>query len=126
MPESDHSTGSYHFGLGPAREQAVPLSETVPATDPQGTVDHIPAPDGTSLVQPAKKEFPAVPGYEIMGELGRGGMGVVYKALHLRLKRTVALKMVLAGSHASPEQLSRFNQEAQAVAQLQHAHIVQI
>lgn len=58
--------------------------------------------------------------------LGRGGMGVVYKVLHLALKRTVALKMVLAGGHAGLHQLTRFRIEAEAVARLQHSNIVQI
>jgi serine/threonine-protein kinase len=68
----------------------------------------------------------SVAGYEIMAVLGRGGMGVVYQARHLALNRIVALKMILAGSHAGPEQRARFRQEAEAVARLQHANIVQI
>ena len=77
---------------------------------------------------PQTREFSAspVPGYEIEDELGRGGMGVVYRARHLGLNRPVALKMILAGSHAGPVERERFRREAQAVASLQHPNIVQI
>jgi WD40 repeat protein len=69
---------------------------------------------------------PSPPGFVILGLLGRGGMGVVYQARHLALDRTVALKMVLAGSHADAAAVLRFRGEAEAVARLQHPGIVQI
>jgi eukaryotic-like serine/threonine-protein kinase len=70
--------------------------------------------------------LPRIPGYEVEAVLGRGGMGVVYQARHLRLNRPVALKMLLAGAYAGPHELARFQHEAEAVASLRHANIVAV
>ncbi len=72
------------------------------------------------------RKLPVVPGYEIIEEIGRGGMGVVYRARQLGLQRTVALKMVLTGFHADSKDLARLRGEAATLARLQHPNIVQI
>src|SRR5262249_59058671 len=70
--------------------------------------------------------LPSVPGYEVLAPLGRGGMGIVYRARQLGLNRLVALKMILSGHHAGDEERLRFRAEAEAVARLQHPNIVQV
>jgi serine/threonine protein kinase len=69
---------------------------------------------------------PEIPGYDIEGELGRGGMGVVFKARHRRLNRLVALKMLIDSNLSDPGIRTRFLVEAETIAQLQHPHIVQV
>ncbi len=67
-----------------------------------------------------------IAGYEVLGELGRGGMGVVYLARKIALNRLCALKMILAGAHAGSVAHARFRAEAEAIAKLRHPDIVQI
>ncbi len=72
------------------------------------------------------RDWPAIPGYELLRKLGEGGMGVVYLARQTGLNRFVAVKMIRGGVQARPEHFSRFRIEAEAVARLRHANIVQI
>ncbi len=75
---------------------------------------------------PVWTDLPPVEGYEVEAVLGRGGMGIVFRARHVRLKRPVALKMLLAGAYAAPHERARFQREAEAVAGLRHPNIVQV
>ncbi|OAI42237.1 hypothetical protein AYO40_01895 [Planctomycetaceae bacterium SCGC AG-212-D15] len=81
---------------------------------------------GRRGVDAAELKPPEIEGYHIHEILGRGGMGVVYRAEQIGLNRTVALKMILAGPHASPRDHARFRQEAEAAARLHHPNIVQV
>ena len=77
-------------------------------------------------IGPAGVETLRAAGYEVIGELGRGGMGVVYLARKVALNRPCALKMILAGAHGGKSATARFRVEAEAVARLRHPGIVQI
>ncbi len=82
--------------------------------------------DTAAPFQHADADLPRIPGYDVEALLGRGGMGVIYKARHRRLNRLVALKMLIAGAYAGPPERARFQREAEAVASLHHPNIVEI
>jgi Protein kinase domain len=87
-------------------------------------------PAGDSAPSAAEGERPAplaaISGYEVLDELGHGGMGIVYKARDLSLGRIVAIKMIAEAAYAQPAQLRRFLAEAEAVARLKHPNIIAI
>ena len=104
-------------GLKRLRQLEDEVSALFPPSDPPG---------GAAPAALPTAELPLIRGYDVQGVLGRGGMGIVYKAWHLRLNRPVALKMLLAGPYAAAEQLERFLREAEAEAGLRHPNIVQV
>jgi tetratricopeptide (TPR) repeat protein len=87
--------------------------------------DRVCTPAGSPAVG-ATAKLPAVEGFELIAEIGRGGMGVVYKALQVSTKRIVALKVMLGGSFASPSAHRRFEREVELAARLQHPNIVRV
>jgi serine/threonine protein kinase len=101
------------------------FGDTPTAATPQPSPRPTPSPATRPAGEPVA-DWPAVPGYVILGQLPPGGMGVVYRARQVALNRTVALKMIRAGIHAGPQERARFRIEAEAIASLSHPHIIPI
>ena len=124
------STARARTGLSPTGQRAAD-SGGIPGTLPRRRVARSPwlfsgAGHPEERAGMRAEALPAVPGYDVLAQLGKGGMGVVYEARHLKLDRIVALKMIQGGGHIGPQELARFQTEAEALARLKHPNIVQV
>lgn len=107
-PTVDRGTKNPDFEVDSVLEVKPDVETISQIVDENSTIAYAPASPG--------KIQRVVPGYQILGTLGRGGMGIVYKARDLNLNRIVALKMILGGDDANPQLFERFQTEAEAVA----------
>jgi WD40 repeat protein/tRNA A-37 threonylcarbamoyl transferase component Bud32 len=122
LPEKLGATHTGELDPGQATEGLILVCNSSVTGVEAGDATHAGQADTPATHRPG----PTIAGYQIEAELGRGGMGVVYRARQVRLNRPCALKMILAGAHATPEAAARFLAEAEAIARLQHPQIVQI
>src|SRR5262249_37323967 len=111
-PEFAAELGEFFAGQDRFDGLAAAVRTPIPSTDPASRAADVPP--------------PSFGDYEILEEIGRGGMGVVYRARQRSLNRLVALKMILAGQFASPAEVQRFRAEAETVATLDHPHLVPV
>jgi serine/threonine-protein kinase len=121
----DDTIGRPNIETAPGARAPVAQALDGPTVNAPGASAETLAPPVGSITLPIAAG-PSVPGYELLGELGRGAMGVVYRARQNTLGREVALKMVLSGQFAGKHELERFRAEAVQLAKLQHPNIVQI
>jgi len=108
----------------PAEGQTLPHTDNGNATVTQSPAEAVAAARMSKAA--ANRPIPLIPGYEVVGELGRGGMGVVYRAHHVKLNRPTAIKMLLGGRYIDAVAQARFLIEAEAIAQVQHPHVIQV
>jgi tetratricopeptide (TPR) repeat protein/tRNA A-37 threonylcarbamoyl transferase component Bud32 len=94
----------------------------------EARIGHIfpPRDSSSGFFRRAPRTLPSIPGYEVLDTIGAGGMGVVYRARHVKMNRIVAIKMLLAGGYAGPRELERFRRETESIAALCHPNIVQV
>jgi WD40 repeat protein len=130
-PELASQLAEFFAGQEQLDRLAAPLRALAPAPpgepkEPPGAARQAtPAPGDTAVSAPQSRER-SFGDYELLEEVARGGMGIVYKARQLSLNRIVALKMILTGQLAFPVEVQRFRSEAEAAAYLDHPHIVPI